>query len=78
MTVPSTLERILAIVARRFSITDVKASDDIFSRLQIDSVQSLSLLTEIESEFDVEIPDYEFADVRTFAQLAQLVEDHTG
>jgi acyl carrier protein len=34
----------------------------------------LSLLSELEQHFGVEIPDYELRDVRTFAQLAACIE----
>ena len=39
----------------------------------IDSVQAMDLLTELEDHFDVEIPDYELQDARTFAQLAEVL-----
>ena len=32
------------------------------------------LLTDLEDEFDVEIPDYELQDARTFAALADVIE----
>lgn len=48
-------------------------SDDLFEALGIDSVQAMDLLTELEDHFDVEIPDYELQDARTFAQLAEVL-----
>ena len=41
--------------------------------LDIDSMQALSLLAALEQEFEVEIPDYEVQDVRTFRELAAVV-----
>jgi acyl carrier protein len=38
-------------------------------------VQALELLSEIEMEFDVEVPDYELQGVKTFVALAQVIDD---
>jgi acyl carrier protein len=37
-------------------------------------MQVLSLLSELEQHFNVEIPDYELREVRSFAQLAECIE----
>jgi acyl carrier protein len=44
-----------------------------FDTLGIDSMDALELLTDLEQAFDVEIPDYEVQDVRTFQELAEVV-----
>lgn len=69
------VDRILALAARRFRMdpVDLRPEQDIFETLGIDSVQVLELLSELEMELDVEIPDYELRDVRTFAGLAEQV-----
>ena len=69
------IERLLALAAKKFSREreDLNASDDLFDALEIDSMQALSLLTALEETFSVEIPDYEVQDVRTFAELAEVV-----
>ena len=60
--------------ASRFGHTGaLSPSDDLFDALGIDSVQAMDLLTELEDHFDVEIPDYELQDARTFAQLADVL-----
>ena len=53
----------------------LRPEDDLFSSLGIDSVQALDLLSELERTFQVEIPDYELQDVRTFAELAERIAD---
>jgi len=76
-TTPSgTLSRLIALSARRFEKdpATLSAEDDVFDALGIDSVQVLSLLSELERTFDVEIPDYELRDVRSFEQLAQCID----
>ena len=69
------LDRLLALAAERFgkSRDALSPEDDLFDALEIDSMQALSLLTALEETFEVEIPDYEVQDVRTFAELAAVV-----
>lgn len=75
MTDAPVLDRLLTLAAERFarSRENLAAEDDLFDALEIDSLQALSLLSALEETFDVEIPDYEVQDVRTFAQLAEVV-----
>jgi len=69
------LDELLTLAADRFSRAreELDAADDIFDALGIDSMQALSLLTALEERYSVEIPDYEVQDVRTFADLADVV-----
>ena len=39
----------------------------------IDSFQAMELMTDLEEEFDVEIPDYELQGVTTFRALAGVL-----
>lgn len=48
---------------------------DFFESLGIDSLKALELLTELELEFDVEIPDYELQGITTFGGLAAVIEE---
>jgi acyl carrier protein len=72
----TTVEQLIALAAKRFKkdATLLSEEGDVFESLGIDSVQVLSLLSELESHFDVEVPDYELRDVRTFKQLAEAIE----
>jgi acyl carrier protein len=72
----TTVSRLMDLCARRFNRnpSELKAQDDVFESLGIDSMQVLSLLSEVEQQFNVEIPDYELREVRTFAQLAECIE----
>lgn len=74
MTPAEVTQRVLALAQRRFPRAQaLSAEADLFTSLGIDSVQALELLTELEREFGVEVPDYELLDVRSFADLAQRV-----
>jgi acyl carrier protein len=66
----------LELCARRFGkrVEELHADDDVFQTLGVDSMQVLSLLSELEQHFGVEIPDYELREVRSFGQLAECIE----
>ncbi|MCA9520341.1 MAG: acyl carrier protein [Myxococcales bacterium] len=72
----STTTRLLELAAEHFSVAlgELAADDDFYDRLGIDSLQALEFLSELEMEFDVEIPDYELQGVRTFRALAEQID----
>jgi acyl carrier protein len=74
--VTPTLSRLLSLCATRFKrdVNELAPGDDVFETLGIDSMQVLSLLSDVEQQFGVEIPDYELRDVRSFEQLAAVIE----
>ena len=69
------LNRLLTLASERFGRdkSELAPEQDLFDTLEIDSMQALSLLSALEETFDVEIPDYEVQDVRTFDELADVV-----
>jgi len=71
-----TVQKLMELAGTRFSVpvSDLKPSDDFFQTLGIDSIQALELLSDVEMEFDVEIPDYELEGVVTFDALAEQIE----
>ena len=69
------MARLQQLAVARFgaSAEGLKASDDLFDVLGIDSLQALDLLSDLEDAFDVEIPDYEVQGVHTLEGLAKLI-----
>ena len=67
--------RLIDLAAKRFSksAADMRAEDDFFEKLGIDSFQAMDMLTELEEKFAVEIPDYELQGVTTFRALAEII-----
>ena len=64
--------------ALRFFAVDtssMEGSEDFFDALGIDSLKALELLSELEIEFDVEIPDYELQGITTFAGLGAKIDE---
>jgi acyl carrier protein len=76
MTMSTSLDRLIDLSAKRYGVdkTTIKPEDDVFAKLGIDSFQAVELMSELEMEFDVEIPDYELQDVKTFAELAATID----
>ncbi len=74
-SVDEILPRLVTLTAKRFGEAGgrLQPGDDLYEALGIDSMQAMDLLTALESEFDVEIPDYELAEVRTLASIAEIV-----
>lgn len=74
---PQTVSRLMELAAKQFNgdLEKLKPELDIFDALGIDSFQAAELMSELEMEFDVEIPDYELQGVRTFAALASKIDE---
>jgi acyl carrier protein len=72
-----TTSRLITLAAKKFKTSPERLGpeDDFFDALGIDSVQALELLSDLELEFDVEVPDYELSGVKTFAALARVIDD---
>ena len=69
-------QRLITLAGNKFKVDVAKLNpeQDFFDALGIDSVQALELLSELEIEFDVEVPDYELQGVKTFAALAEVID----
>lgn len=69
-------EKIQQMAGKKFNVdpSSIEPSGDIFQTLKINSVEVLSLLTELENQFGIEIPDYELQDVKSFGDLVSVIE----
>ena len=74
-TIEQTTSEILNLAATYFHIPREQLSpeDDFFTKLGINSLQALELLTRLEQHFQIELPDYEFQGVSDFRTLAERV-----
>ena len=71
------LDRLMKLAAKRYDVPfeTLSGPDDMFEKLKIDSFQAVELMSEVEMEFDVEVPDYELQGVRTFDALAKVIDE---
>ena len=69
-------DRLSQLCAKRYSVdaSMIKPEGDVFETLKIDSFQAAELMSELEMEFDVEIPDYELQDIKTFGALSGAID----
>ena len=67
---------VLDLAATHFKVAreNLSPADDIFEKLKIDSLQALELLTRLENQFHVELPDYEMQGVSDFQTLADRIQ----
>ncbi len=70
------LDRLIKLAAKKYSAdaSTIEPDGDVFETLGIDSFQAAELMSELEMEFDVEIPDYELQGVKTFSGLAGVID----
>lgn len=75
-TLENTTDQILGLAARHFNVPreQLRADDDFFKKLGINSLQALDLLTRIEQHFKIELPDYELQGVTDFRTLAERIQ----
>lgn len=75
-TLEKTTEEILALAAQHFKVPreQLKAEDDFYKKLGINSLQTLDLLTRLEQHFRIELPDYELQGVSDFRTLAERIQ----
>lgn len=71
-----TTREILAMAEKQFKVApgSLKAEDDFYKKLGIDSLQALELLSRLENHFKIELPDYEVQGVSDFKTLAERVQ----
>jgi acyl carrier protein len=75
-TLEKTTDEILHLAATHFKVPreNLRADDDFFKTLGINSLQALDLLTRIEQHFHIELPDYELQGVSDFRTLAERIQ----
>jgi acyl carrier protein len=66
------IEKIVGILKRVGELDEI-APDQDFYRAGLDSMRGMDVMLDLESEFDVTIPDDQFVNARTANDLAALV-----
>jgi acyl carrier protein len=74
--IDKTTDEILQLAAAHFKVPRerLRADDDFFKTLGINSLQALDLLTRLENHFHIELPDYELQGVSDFRTLAERIQ----
>ncbi len=74
--IDKTTDEVLQLAATHFRVPRerLRADDDFFKALGINSLQALDLLTRLEQHFHIELPDYELQGVSDFRTLAERIQ----
>ena len=72
-------EKIRDLLAEQLDIPadSITPESDIIDDLEADSLTVLDMVTTLEDEFDIEIPDEDVEKLRTVGSVVSYVEDHT-
>jgi acyl carrier protein len=75
-TIEKTTDEVLQLASAHFKVPRerLRADDDFFKTLGINSLQALDLLTRLEQHFHIELPDYELQGVSDFRTLAERIQ----
>jgi len=75
-TLDQTTSEILELASKQFKVApgSLKAEDDFYKKLGIDSLQALEMLSRLENHFRIELPDYEVQGVSDFKTLAERIQ----
>ena len=70
-----TTREVLDLAAKHFQLPpeSLAPEDDFFTKLGIDSLQTLEMLSRLENHFGIELPDYEVQGVNDFKTLAERI-----
>ena len=70
-----TFDKVCDLVSARFEISEMKLSADTsIEEIGADSIDLVDLVTELEEEFGVSVPDEEFENIKTIGDVADLIE----
>lgn len=70
-----TFENVCEIVSSRFELNEIKLDRDTsWEEIGADSIDLVDLITEIEDEFKISIPDEEFENLKTIGDLSDLID----
>ncbi len=71
-----TLRNLVAKIAE--TSADFPPNASLRDDLNVDSVRALELIFEVERELDIRVPEQRYGEVRTFADLVQVVTSIKG
>ena len=72
-----TFDKVCEIVNERFEINDIKLTEDTtWDEIGADSIDLVDLISEIESEMDISIPDEAIEEFKTIVDLVRFLDDN--
>lgn len=75
VNVLDTFEKVCDLIGSRFEISEMKLSADTsLEEIGADSIDLVDLVSELEEEFKVSVPDEDFENIRTIGDVVELIE----
>ncbi len=71
-----TFEKVSDIIGRRFELSETKITKDTtWEEIGADSIDLVDLISELEDEFDISIPDDSIEDLKTVGDVVNLIDE---
>ena len=71
-----TFEKVSDIIGKRFELSETKITmDTTWEEIGADSIDLVDLISELEDEFDISIPDDSIEDLKTVGDVVNLIDD---
>lgn len=70
-------EKIVDLIKKELNIEDFSLEEDLVSNYEIDSIALLDFFMIIEEEFDIEFEDEELENLKSAADIVDLIEKKT-
>lgn len=72
-----TFDKVCDIVNERFEINDIKLTEDTtWDEIGADSIDLVDLISEIESEMDISIPDEAIEEFKSIGDLVRFLDEN--
>ncbi len=71
-----TFEKVSDIIGKRFELSETKiTADTTWEEIGADSIDLVDLISELEDEFDISIPDDSIEDLKTVGDVVNLIDE---
>ncbi|MBO5184105.1 MAG: acyl carrier protein [Clostridia bacterium] len=71
-----TFEKVSDIIGKRFELSETKITmDTTWEEIGADSIDLVDLISELEDEFDISIPDDSIEDLKTVGDVVNLIDE---
>lgn len=71
-----TFERVSDIIGKRFELSETKLTEETtWEEIGADSIDLVDLISELEDEFEISIPDEKIEDLKTVGDVARLIDE---
>ena len=71
-----TFEKVSDIIGKRFELSETKITmDTTWEEIGADSIDLVDLISELEDEFDISIPEDSIEDLKTVGDVVNLIDE---